>query len=208
MFIGHLAGAEALHAVFPEVPTWVSLVGIGFPDLLWGVTVLAGIERAEMGKSPLQRDVVFSHYPYSHSLVLTHIIALVPAVAIGLALDWRAGLVFWLASLSHWLLDVIVHLRDLPVLGFGRDTKVGFGLWRNGPLAFFVEYAVVAAATLAFEPSGRWLWILAVAALFHAVNANSFFGFTKTNPIASSKAYAAIGLVSFVALAAAFAWLI
>ena len=94
------------------------------------------------------------------------------------------------------------------MLGFGRDTKVGFGLWRNGPLAFFVEYAVVVAATLAFEPSGKWLWILLVAALFHAVNANSFFGFTKTNPIASAKAYAAIGIVSFVALALGFAWLI
>ncbi len=207
MFIGHLAGAELLHAVFPETPTWISLVGVGFPDLLWGVTVLAGIERAEMGRSPLQRDIVFSHYPFSHSLVLTNIIALVPAAALGLIFDWRAGLVFWLASISHWLLDVIVHLPDLPVLGFGRDTKVGFGLWRNGPLAFAVEYALVVAATLLFEPSGKWLWLLVVAALFHAVNLNSFFGFTRTNPIASAKVYAVVGLVSFTVMAVVFSFL-
>lgn len=208
MFIGHLAGAELLHAVFPQTPVWVSLVGVGFPDLLWGVTVLAGVERARMGSSPLQRDIEFTHYPYSHSLVLTNVIALVPALALVPFYGWQAALVFVLASISHWLLDVIVHLRDLPVLGFGNDRKVGFGLWRNGPLAFAVEYALVLGATLAFVPSDKWLWVLVVAAVFHAANANSFFGFTKANPIGSAKAYAVIGLVSFVALAVVFAWLL
>jgi hypothetical protein len=208
MFIGHLAGAELLHAVFPETPVGVSLVGVGFPDLMWGVTVLAGVERATMGTSPLQRDIVFEHYPYSHSLVLTNIIALVPALALVPFYGWQAALVFLLASISHWLLDVIAHMHDLPVLAFGRDTKVGFGLWRNGPLAFVVEYAVVVAATLAFVPVGSWLWILVAAALFHAVNINSFFGFVKTNPIQSAKAYAVIGLVSFTLVAAVFSWLL
>lgn len=208
MFIGHLAGAELLHAVFPETPVWVSLVGVGFPDLLWGVTVLAGVERAEMGTSPLQRDIKFTHYPYSHSLVLTNLIALIPAAALVPFHGWQAALVFVLASISHWLLDVIVHIKDLPVLGFGRDSKVGFGLWRNGPLAFVVEYAVVVAATLAFTPPGKWLWLLVVAALFHAVNVNSFFGFIKTNPIQSAKIYAVIGLVSFTLMAVVFSYLL
>jgi len=208
MFIGHLAGAELLHAVFPETPVWVSLVGVGFPDLLWGVTVLAGIERVEMGTSPLQRDVKFTHYPYSHSLVLTNLIALVPAVALVPFYGWQAALVFVLASISHWLLDVVVHLKDLPVIGFGRDMKVGFGLWRNGPLAFVVEYAVVVAATLAFTPPDKWLWLLVVAALFHLVNINSFFGFVKTNPIPSAKLYAVVGLVSFTVMAVVFSWLL
>lgn len=208
MFIGHLAGAQALHVLFPETPVWVSLVGIGFPDLLWGVTVLAGVERAKMGTSPLQRDIEFTHYPYSHSLVLTNVIALVPALALVPFYGWQAALVFVLASISHWLLDTIVHLRDLPVLGFGRDTKVGFGLWRNGPLAFAVEYGLVVASTLAFTPPDKWLWVLVVAAIFHAGNANSFFGFTKTNPIGSEKVYAVVGLVSFVALAVVFTWLL
>lgn len=204
MFIGHLAGAELLHAVFPQTPVWVSLVGVGFPDLLWGVTVLAGVERAQMGTSPLQRDIVFEHYPYSHSLVLTNLIALIPAAALVPFYGWQAALVFILASISHWLLDTIVHLNDLPVLGFGRDTKVGFGLWRNGPLAFVVEYAVVVAATLVFTPPDKWLWLLIVAALFHAININSFFGFIQTNPIQSARLYAVIGLVSFTLLAVVF----
>ena len=64
MFIGHLAGAELLHTLIPSVPPVVSLVGVGFPDLLWGVTILTGLETAKMGTSPLQRDIDFTHYPY------------------------------------------------------------------------------------------------------------------------------------------------
>jgi len=32
------------------------------------------------------------------------------------------------AVLSHWFLDVIVHIPDLPLTPFG-DFKVGMGLW-------------------------------------------------------------------------------
>lgn len=121
---------------------------------------------------------------------------------------WQAGLVFLLASISHWLLDVIVHLPDLPVLGFGRDVKVGFGLWRNGPLAFALEYLLVVAATLAFVPADKWLWALVAAALFHAVNINSFFGFSKTSPISTPQAYAVLCFIGFGAMAVVFSFLL
>jgi hypothetical protein len=161
-----------------------------------------------MGTTPLQSDIVFSHYPYSHSLVLTNLIALVPALALTAAYGWTAGLVFLLASLSHWLLDVIVHLRDLPVLGFGRDTKVGLGMWRNGPLAFVFEYALVVAATLVFVPSDKWLWVLVAAAVLHVANINGFFGFTRTNPMASARAYAVLCFAGFGAIVVIFSLLL
>lgn len=207
MFIGHLAGAELLHAVFPEVPAYVSLIGVGFPDLLWGVTILAGVESAKMGTSPLQRDIEFTHYPISHSLVLTNLIALIPAIGFGLALGWTAGLVFVLASISHWLLDVIVHKRDLPILGFGPDTKIGLGLWNLSRTSFFVEFALVVVATLIFVPQSKWLWILVAALILHLFNINSFFGFTKSNPM-TTRAYAVLAWVGFVALAVIFSFLI
>jgi hypothetical protein len=33
---------------------------------------------------------------------------------------------------SHWVLDFIVHLPDLP-LSFNGSPKVGLGLWSTGP---------------------------------------------------------------------------
>lgn len=210
MFIGHVAAAEALHAVSPDTPIWVGLVGVSFPDLLWGVTVLAGIERVEVDpKSPLQKNIRFVHYPYSHSLVLTNLIALIPAIIISLFLGWEAGLVFLLASISHWILDVIVHLPDLPVLGFGKnDRKVGFGLWRHGWTALIVEYALFAAATLAFVPSDKWAAALIAGLILHAINLNSFIGLTKDNPFNSPQAYAVAAALGYVVLIAVFWWIL
>jgi len=207
MFIGHLAGAEVLHTLVPDVPAYVSLIGVGFPDLLWGVTILTGLETVKMGASPLQRDIEFTHYPISHSLVLTNILALIPAAAFGLALGWHAAVVFVLASISHWLLDVIVHRRDLPVLGFGPDIKVGLGLWVWSKTAFFVEYGLVVVATLLFEPMANWPWILVAALVLHLANSNGFFAFTKTNPM-TDRGYAVLTWVGFVALAVIFSFLI
>lgn len=207
MFIGHLVGAELLHAVVPDVPAYVSLIGVSFPDLLWGVTILAGLETVKMGTSPLQRDIEFTRYPISHSLVLTNLIALVPAACFGFALGWQAAIVFLLASISHWLLDVVVHKPDLPVLGFGPDIKVGFGLWNWSRTSFFVEYGLVVAATLAFEPQPAWLAILAAALVLHLFNINSFFGFTRTNPM-TSRGYAVLAWIGFIALALVFSFLI
>jgi hypothetical protein len=209
MFIGHVAGAELLHVVFPETPIWVGMVGVSFPDLVWGVTILAGIERVEIDpNSPLQRNIRFVHYPYSHSLVLTNLIALIPAAIISLFLGWQGGLVFVLASISHWILDTIVHLPDLPVLGFGRDTKVGFGLWRYGWVALIVEYALFAAATLAFVPSGKWAAALIAGLVLHAVNLNSFVGLTKGNPFKTPAAYAIAAFGGYVVLIVVFTWIL
>jgi hypothetical protein len=201
MFIGHVIGAELARDLSPQTPLWVSLGGVSFPDLLWGVAVLAGIEQVQMDPvSPLQKDIRFISYPYSHSLVLGSAIACLPGAAIAAALGWVAGVVFVLSSISHWLLDVIVHLPDLPVLGFGRDVKVGLGLWRYGPVAFVVEYALVAAFTVALTPRENWQGVLVTALTLHAFNANSFFGFTRGNPLRSGKVYAVVALVGFAAL--------
>jgi hypothetical protein len=209
MFVGHVAGAEILHQISPDTPLWVPLIGVGFPDLLWGTLVLAGIERAEIDpNSPLQKDIRFTYYPYSHSLVLTNIIALIPAAIIAAFLGIEAGIVFVVASASHWVLDTIVHLPDLPVLGFGKDRKVGFGLWRHGWAAFIVEYAILAAATLISVPSANWAGALIAGAVFHLVNINSFIGFSKSQPIKTAKGYAPLVLVGFLALALVFDWVL
>jgi len=117
MFIGHFVAAELLHDISPGTPTWVALAGVSFPDLLWGVTVLTGVEEVELDPaSPLQSTIMFVRYPYSHSLVLGGAIACIPSLVLALIFGPVAGLVFIVGSVSHWLLDTVVHLPDLPVL--------------------------------------------------------------------------------------------
>lgn len=201
MFIGHFAIAFILHYFFPEVPLWVPLLGVSFPDLLWPVLITLGIEKAHFdSESPLQKNIEFTYYPYSHSLVLTSIFAFAVGVILYFILkDPAVILVFTLSSATHWFLDITVHNRDLPLLGFSKyDKKIGFGLWNYGWKAFVLEYSFYAVITVIFVKPALVMDFLLLGALFHAANMNTFIAFTKKNPFALSKfSYPVITLLGF-----------
>lgn len=201
MFIGHFAIAFLIGSIVPGIPILIPLIGVSFPDILWPVLVLTGVEKVKFDKNkPLQKDIVFKSYPLSHSLVLTTFIAFLVGLIIALLLkNLLIAPIFAIASASHWILDTVVHNKDLPVLGFSsKDVKVGFGLWRRGPLAFVVEYLFYVVIALITVPiTSLWL-ILLLGTIFHMININSFFGF-KNEDVAggSSKTYAIIVLIAF-----------
>jgi hypothetical protein len=199
MFIGHFAVAFLLWKLFPQIPLPVILIAVSFPDLLWSVLVPAGIEKVRINPdSPLQKFIVFEKFPYSHSLVLGSVLSLPVGLLIaGLLNNPLIVPIFVAGSASHWLLDTVVHLKDLPVLGFDGDRKVGAGLWRRGPLAFVVEYVFYAIVTL-FALSGPPLvYALIMGAVFHAINLPSFSGSKRKNSIKSSNGYAGFALLGF-----------
>jgi len=199
MFVGHFAVAFLLWKIFPQVPLPAILIAVSFPDLLWSILVPAGIEKVRINPdSPLQKFIVFEKFPYSHSLVLGSALSLPVGLLIaGLLNNPLVVPMFVAGSASHWLLDTVVHLKDLPVLGFDGDRKVGAGLWRRGPLAFVVEYAFYVIVTL-FTLSGLPLvYALIMGGVFHAINLPSFFGSNRKNTVKSSNAYAGLALVGF-----------
>lgn len=200
MFVGHFVIAYVLIELFPQVPPLVFLLGVGFPDILWPILVFLKVEKASLNPdSALQKHVRFSSYPYSHSLVTSFVISGVIGLALAFAIDPIAGMFFVVASSSHWFLDTIVHVHDLPILGFGHDKKVGFGLWNYGRAAFVIEYVFYVVGTTLVIPFEFVVPLLVLGTAFHLLNANSFFGFTKTNPSKSINSYAALALIGFIA---------
>lgn len=205
MYIGHFAVAFVLMWLFPGVLPLVILIGVAFPDLLWPILVFAGIEKVTIDPdSPLQKDLQFVRYPYSHSLVLGTAIASIVGLVLALGFGALTGLLFAVASASHWLLDTVVHRKDLPVLGFGHDGTIGLGLWTRPRLAFMVEYVFYAAVTFLVFPWSAVLAVLVIGFAFHALNANSFFGFTRRNPTPTPAAYAGLALFGFIAFSLVF----
>jgi len=199
MFVGHFAIAFLLWRLFPQVPLPVVLIAVSFPDLLWSLLVPAGVEKVRINPdTPLQKFIVFEKFPFSHSLVLGSVWSLLVGLLIaGLLNNPIVVPVFVAGSASHWLLDTVVHLKDLPILGFDGDRKVGAGLWKRGPVAFVVEYAFYAIVTL-FALSGLSLvYALILGGIFHAINVPSFFGSTRKNSIKTSNGYAGLALLGF-----------
>jgi hypothetical protein len=199
MVIGHFAIADLIIAANPGVPALPIFIAVNYPDILWPFLLLAKKEKVAFNPhSALQKETKFLHYPYSHSLVLSGILTLIPSLLFGFIYhSFLVAALFWIGALSHWLLDLIVHVPDLPVLGFGRDKKVGFGLWKNGPAAFFVELLFYLIVILFTAPHRMMLPLLAVGIVLHLFNANAFFGFSKKNMLTSPKQVAISALVLF-----------
>ena len=199
MFIGHFAVAFLLWRLFPSLPLPIILVSVGFPDLLWSLLVPAGLEKVRINPdSPLQKFIVFEKYPYSHSLILTNVWSLILGGVIAVVLKNPLVLpVFVLGSASHWMLDTVVHLKDLPILGFNGDRKVGAGLWRRGPIAFVVEYAFYMIVTALVLSGLALVYALAIGTIFQLINLPSFISSNRKNMAKTSNGYAALALAGF-----------
>lgn len=201
MFIGHFAVAYLLLALFPSVPPLVLLIGVSLPDLVWPILVFCGIEKVDADPaSPLVKDVSFLHYPYSHSLVIGGMIACLFGAVVAYLFIPLAGALFIVAAISHWLLDLVMHKPDLPVLGFGSgDKKLGYGLWNRPGTAFAIEFLLYVVVTVLVMPIGLIVPLVILGTVFHLINANSFFGFIPRRQAHSTKIDAALALIGFTA---------
>lgn len=199
MFIGHYSVAELLLFLNNTIPVLPIAIGVAYADLLWPFLVFFKKEKVAINPtSPLQKTIKFLSYPYSHSLVRSSLLTIIPSVIVALIYARPiVGVFFFIAAMSHWLLDTIMHLPDLPVLGFGHDKKIGLGLWRYPKIAFVFEYLFFAIPTLLFAPADIRIGLLAGGLFLHLFNGNSFFGLTKTNPTKTPNAYASLALVGF-----------
>jgi membrane-bound metal-dependent hydrolase YbcI (DUF457 family) len=187
MFIGHyavgFAGRAALRdrRVRPSLGTW--FLAVQWLDLIWPVLVVLGIERVRVAPAgnPFL-TLAFTHYPWTHSLLAAAIWAALFAVVYG----WRTGnlqTACWLGGgvLSHWILDLLVHVPDLPLYP-GSGVRLGFGLWRFPAATVVIEAAMFTAAvasysrrTDAVDRAGRWaFW--AIVGFLGIVYVSSVFG--------------------------------
>ena len=181
MFLGHYGIAFAAKRAAPRSSLGVLTFAAQFLDELWPILLLAGLEHVRivpglMAASPLE----FTSYPYSHSLLM----AIVWAAIIGgiYFASRRYGRGAWIVGLlvvSHWLLDVPMHAKDLPLTPWS-DTKLGWGLWNSVSATYVIEFAIYAIgiaiylrATRARDKIGSWgLWIyiIVLAGIFVSSN--------------------------------------
>src|SRR5262249_34452575 len=97
----------------------------------------------------------FVSYPWSHSL-LTQLAAGAAFGALYFVITrYAAGaIVVGLLVPSHWVLDLLVHVPDLPLLP-GGAARFGFGLWRSPVATVAVELRVYVAGIWVYARSTR-----------------------------------------------------
>ncbi len=176
MFIGHFALGYAAKRWVPQLSLGVLFGAALFADLLWPVLVAFGIEHVRIvpGITP-STPLEFISYPYSHSLValilwgtlagwMCRRSASAEASADRPPDSGRAFLVVLVLVVSHWVLDFVTHIPDLPI--YPGSPKYGLGLWNSVVGTFVVEIVMFAIgvsiyvrATRATDGIGKWAFV-------------------------------------------------
>ena len=167
LFVGHLALGYAAKRWVPHVSLAVLFAAVQLADLIWPVFVAAGLEHVRIAPgitaaTPLE----FISYPYSHSLLTLSVWGALLAFAVAVAPSApnapNAPMVLFALVVSHWVLDVVTHIPDMPLYPGG--PKFGFGLWNSVAGTLLVELPMFAIGvwiymrtTTARDAAGRWV---------------------------------------------------
>jgi hypothetical protein len=170
MFLGHFGLGLAGKRVAPDVSLGALFLATQWADLVFFPLALAGIEHFRIAPgATVVTPMDFWDYPWSHSLAALTVWGLFVGGVYYLFRRSRAGAWVLAAGIvSHWVLDVITHRRDMPV-GFS-GPYLGLRLWDSRPLTVAAEVllfgfgvATYLRTTSARDRTGVWsFWSLVV----------------------------------------------
>ncbi|HEX4302043.1 MAG TPA: hypothetical protein VHZ78_04580 [Rhizomicrobium sp.] len=195
MFIGHYGPALTAKALDKRIPLWLLFLAVQWLDVVWSVLVMLGVEKLRIVKGLTEGSSLDLYYmPYTHGLIgAAALSAALGAVTALFFRDRRAAVAAVVAGavFSHWVLDLVVHVPDLPLLG--DSFKVGFGLWRFLWISFPLEIAILIAGAAVYAravPSktrqgDTWLW--GFVGVMAALQAYGSFGPAPESPLAQAQ---------------------
>jgi len=197
VFIGHYALGFAAKRLAPRTSLGILFVAPTLADLLWPVFLLLGWERvtAVPGANPFL-TLAFDSYPISHSLLTLVAWATLFAVLYQTRTGYaRGAVVVALLVLSHWVLDFVTHLADMPLYPGG--PTLGLGLWNSVAgtivvegLMFIAGVAIYSTTTRPRDAVGRYaVWGLVT------LLAASYVGSLFSPPPPSLRALAIMAMV-------------
>jgi len=155
MFLGHWGVGFAAKRAAPRASLGTLFLAAQWVDLVWPTFLLLGWERVRIAPGNTRvTPLDFVDYPWTHSLLAAFGWAAVVGGAIwALRRSSRTALVAAAAVLSHWLLDLVVHRPDLPLVPGGREY--GFGLWNRPTWTMLIEFGLLAAGAALYAGSTR-----------------------------------------------------
>jgi hypothetical protein len=214
MFIGHYSVGFAAKSVEKSLPLWLLFIAVQFIDILWASFVLLDVEKLRIVPGFTASNPLDLYYmPYTHSLVGALAWTALVFVACrsvrvkGWANAMRVALILGAAVFSHWALDFIVHIPDLPL--YGDTMKVGLGLWNLAIPALALEVGILFASiwlylrsTSADSAAGKY-GVAVMGLIMFVIQVVLSFG----PPPSSAHAAARTALVLYALFAVTIAWL-
>lgn len=164
MFLGHFGVGFGAKAAATKTSLGTLFLAAQFIDLLWPTFLLIGLEHVVISPGVTKvTPLDFTDYPISHSLLAVIGWAFLFAGVYYLLRRYpRGAWVCGLAVVSHWILDLLVHRPDLPLMP-GNSIRLGLGLWDSTVATLAVELTIFAVGvgiysrlTKAKDRQGSW----------------------------------------------------
>ena len=154
----HFGLAAGAKSADHRAPLWTLMLAAMWLDVVFVPLVLLNIEGFETPPGGGYGTAVIQAY-YTHSLLG----ALVLSAAFGAVAWWRwdrrLGLLLGGVAFSHWILDLITHRSDMPILpgNAGDLPLLGFGLWRVPVASILLEGALFLAGVFLYWRAAKSL---------------------------------------------------
>ena len=132
MITGHFGLAAGVKKIAPRLPLWSLLLATFWLDIIFIMFSMFGLESfAPMNPAQPMYGEVIINARYTHSLIGAFLISLITGWLASLRWKKDGGLVISAVVFSHWILDLLVHRPDLPILpaNFGHLPLLGLGFW-------------------------------------------------------------------------------
>jgi len=156
---GHFGLAAGVKGKAPAVPLWALMLACQWLDIVFVVLFATGVEGLApiVGSTPGAYGGSIIRAYWTHSLVGATLLSLGFAAMCGIRYGRRAALVLGLVAFSHWILDVLMHRGDMPILpgNVGHLPRLGLGLWRHPLASAILELALVVGGALLYGRAAR-----------------------------------------------------
>jgi membrane-bound metal-dependent hydrolase YbcI (DUF457 family) len=151
MVAGHFGLAAGIKKIAPRLPLWSLLLATFFLDVVFIFFAASGLEKI-IPVDPANPNAYggsLIHAYYTHSLVGALLISAIAGLLAGWRWGKRGGYVIAGVVFSHWILDLLVHRPDLPILpgNLGNLPLLGFGLWQYPAISAVLELILVIGGT-------------------------------------------------------------
>ncbi len=178
MFIGHWAPAMVA-ATRKDAPNLPALfIAAQFVDWAFFLLLIFGVEsmRITPGIAAMNPMDLYN-MPYTHSLMGSAVWAVgFGALIYAFSRNRTAAMIGALVVLSHWFLDLLVHVPDLTIAG--NPPKLGLGLWNHPAVEMPLELAITFGALWIYarKAKPKTAAVLTLGTVMLALQAFNWFG--------------------------------
>ena len=158
MIAGHFGFAAIVKGIERRTPLWILMLAAVWLDIVFVPLYLAGVETIEPAAGAVgSYGGGIIHADYTHSLVGAIVLSVALGVLAAFAWGKRSGAFVAFVAFSHWLLDLVVHRADMPLLpaNLGNLPLLGFGLWRLPSASIIVELVLVLLGAWVYGHAAR-----------------------------------------------------